>query len=81
MDTLPFIQKPGLFDRDFVEDPSEVGTVDTDAVDQFRLSILAEQIDFRLPGAGDVDMSRLVILCVDNEAKAESPVNDDHATP
>ncbi|MDQ0423343.1 hypothetical protein J2045_004395 [Peteryoungia aggregata LMG 23059] len=67
-----------MLDGDFVQDSSEVGTLDAYAIDEFRVSILAEQIDLRLPGAGDVDMRGLMILCVDHEAKAECAMNNNH---
>jgi hypothetical protein len=78
MDPLPFRHQPGLFGRNFTHDASKVGPCNPDAVDQFRSTVSAKQVDLRLSGPCDVNMCRLMILRVDHEAEAESAMDNDH---
>jgi len=49
------------------------------APDQFHAAIRAQQVNFGLTGAGDVNMGGLVVGTVDDEAEPMGTVDDDHA--
>lgn len=65
--------------RHLVHQPAHVGALDADALDGLRLAARAEQIDFRLPWAGNVNMGRFVIESVDHKSEAVGAVNDNHS--
>jgi len=58
----------------------KVGTLDADAGHDLRITVRPQQIDFRLPGSGDVNMRRFVIGGIDDEPEAMGTVNDNHAS-
>ena len=62
----------------FGEQTPHVGFLDADAEHQFRNAIPSDEIDLRVPVTDDVNVRRLVIGRVDDEAVAASTVHDDH---
>ncbi len=75
---LPFREKVRLLLYRLRHQASDVAALDADALDHLRLAIRAEQIDLRLPCAGDVNMRGFVIQGVDHEPKAKGTVNYNH---
>lgn len=62
-----------------IHQPTHVGAFDADALDRFRFAVRTEQIDFRLPRAGNVDVGGFMIERVDHEPKTVGAVDDNHA--
>lgn len=49
MHPFPFPKKPLSLLRDLRQEPAQLGPFDADAEHDHRLTILAEQVDLRLP--------------------------------
>jgi hypothetical protein len=80
MNALPFLKQVIAALDHFGDEPPKVGTLDADAEHDFRIAVGPQQIDFRLPRSSDVNMSRLMIECVDDEPEAVRTVYDNHAS-
>lgn len=80
MDTLPFREEFITPLDHFSHQPPLVRFPDADEVDRFGAAVGASQVDLRLSGAGDMNMCRLMIGCVDDEPESMGAVNDNHGT-
>lgn len=60
------------------QQPTHITASDADALNYLRPTVRPEKIELRLSATNDVDVSGLVIGCVDDEAKPMCPVNDNH---
>jgi len=76
MNPLPFLQQRLAALLDLSKQATHVGTFDPDAPHQLGIAIGSKQIDFRLPGASDMDMRRFMVERVDNKSKAVSAMDD-----
>ena len=52
--------------------------IDADDIHDLRATVRPKQVDLRPPRPDDMDVRRLVVLSVDDDPEAVSPVNDDH---
>jgi hypothetical protein len=80
MNALPFLKKVVATLSNFGNEPPKVGTLDADAGNDLWIAASAQQVDFRLPWPGDVNMHRFVIGRVNDKPEAVGAVNDNHAS-
>jgi hypothetical protein len=80
MNALPFPQEVVTALDHLGDQAPHVGPFDADAEHDFGSTIASKQLDFRLSGLGDVDMCWFMVERVDDEPKAVSTVDDNHAS-
>jgi hypothetical protein len=80
MDTLPFPQKFIAACGHLNEQPPHIRPLDANAEHDFRSSLSAEQIDFRLSRPGDMDVRRFVVGRVNDEPEAMRAMDDNHGS-
>jgi len=78
MDALPFRQQKMLTFNNFCDQPPHSRALYADRINGFWLPVRPEEIDLRLPSAGKMDVCRLMIEGVDDEAKTVSAMDHDH---
>jgi hypothetical protein len=78
MDTLPFPQEFVTMGDHFGEKAPHVCPFDSNAEHKFRHSVTAQQVNFRLPRPGHMNMGRFMIEAVDHKSKAMGAMNGDH---
>jgi hypothetical protein len=70
MNALPFLKKVIAALFHLCHEPPKVGTLDTDAGHYLGIVARPQQVDFRLPCSGDVNVSRFMICGVDDKPEA-----------
>jgi len=80
MDALPFLKKVVAMRSHLGNEPPKIGALDADARHDLGIAVRPQQVDFRLPGSGDMNMRRFVICRIDDEPETVGTVNDNHAS-
>jgi hypothetical protein len=80
MDVLPLLKKLVASRCHFRHQAPHIGLLDSDHRDQFGIAARAGKIDLCLSWTGDMDVSRFMILGVNDEPEPVRSVNDNHGS-
>jgi len=77
MNAFPFQQELGTAISHLDQQATQIGPLDSNAVDQLGQALRSQKVDLGLSRSGDMNMGWFVIERVDDDTEAERAMNDD----